>query len=189
MALCCGHHGALACTLLGETFKHKQGCRTTNIEDGFQAFQRLQLHCIWCGGRWGSKNYQEIKRGAELIPLLRTVRRGGGGHDIISPPPPDNYCILPQLIFTVGLAWQTETHAWLLYFIPSQLFSVFIIKDCGRKGTERLWECTRQKNTPSLGENFPYVSPHAGQSQFQNPGNFCFWNHQSWALGSVIKLR
>ena len=61
------------------------------------------------GGRGGSKNYQEIKRGDELIMLLRT---GGGGHDIIisplklipQPPPPDNYCNVPQLKFTVGLA-------------------------------------------------------------------------------------
>ena len=65
------------------------------------------------GGRGrggGSKNYQEIKRGDELIMLLRT---GGGGHDIIisplklipqPPPPPDNYCNVPQLKFTVGLA-------------------------------------------------------------------------------------
>ena len=38
-------------TPLGETFQHKQGCQTTNSEDGFQAFQLLQLHYIWCGGR------------------------------------------------------------------------------------------------------------------------------------------
>ena len=62
MALCCCHHGALACTPLGETFQHKQGCRTTNSEDGFQAFQRPQtLYLVW--GEGGSKNYQEIMRG------------------------------------------------------------------------------------------------------------------------------
>ena len=72
MALCCCHHEALACTPLGETFQHKQGCRTTNSEDGFQAFQRPQtLYLVW--GEGGSKNYQEIKRGAQLILLLRTV--------------------------------------------------------------------------------------------------------------------
>ena len=124
--------------------------------------------------------------------LLRTGGGGGARHNnfpfeahFSAPPSPDNYCTVPQLKFTVGLA----THVWPLYFILSQLFSVFIIKDCGRKGTERLWECARQKNTPSLGENLPYVLSNVGQSQFQNPGNFCFRNHQSWALWSVIQLR
>ena len=71
--VCCCHRGALACTPLGETFQHQQGCRTTNREDGFEAFKLPQLHYIWCGGRGGSKNYQEIKKGAQLILLLRTV--------------------------------------------------------------------------------------------------------------------
>ena len=31
----------------------KQGCRTTNSEDGFQAFQRPKLHYIWFGGEVG----------------------------------------------------------------------------------------------------------------------------------------
>ena len=74
------HHGALACTPVGETFQHKQGCQTTKSEDGSQAFQLLQLHYIWCGGR-GEGAVKITKRsrgGAELIPLLWT-----GGHYII----------------------------------------------------------------------------------------------------------
>ena len=49
--------------VLGETFQYKQGCRTTNCEDDFQAFHLVQLDYIWYGGRGGSKNYQEIRRG------------------------------------------------------------------------------------------------------------------------------
>ena len=50
MALCCGHHGALACTLLGETFQHKQGCRTTNSEDGFKLFNVYSYIIFGVGG-------------------------------------------------------------------------------------------------------------------------------------------
>ena len=56
------------------------GCQTTKSEDGSQAFQLLQLHYIWCGGR-GEGAVKITKRsrgGAELIPLLWT-----GGHYII----------------------------------------------------------------------------------------------------------
>ena len=54
----------------------------------------------------GSKNYQEIKKGAGLIQLSLTgVGAGGEGQCIIiSPffeahflaPPPDNYCTVPK---------------------------------------------------------------------------------------------
>ena len=102
MALWCSHHGALACTPLGETFQHKQGCRTTNSEDGFQAFQRPKLHYIWFGGRWGIKNYQETKRGAELILLLRTG--GGGGHDIINFPFEAHFSVPLLIIIAYSLS-------------------------------------------------------------------------------------
>ena len=36
------------------------------------------VYIIFGVGEGGSKNYQEIKRGAELILLLRTDRGGGG---------------------------------------------------------------------------------------------------------------
>ena len=70
-------------TPLGETFQHKQGCQTTKSEDGFQAFQLLQLHYIWCGGK-GEGAVKIIKRsrgGTGLILLLPT----GGHYIIISP--------------------------------------------------------------------------------------------------------
>ena len=85
MALCCGHHGALACTLLGETFQHKQGVGQQTAKTVFKLFNVYSYIIFGLGGGGVEKNYQEIKRGAELIPLLRTVG-GGGGHDIIISP-------------------------------------------------------------------------------------------------------
>ena len=51
----------------------------------FKLFNFYSYIIFGVGGRGGggSKNYQEIKRGDELIMLLRT---GGGGHDIIISP-------------------------------------------------------------------------------------------------------
>ena len=46
---------------LGETFQ--QGCRTTNSEHGFQVFIFYSYIISGVGGRGGSKNNQEIKRG------------------------------------------------------------------------------------------------------------------------------
>ena len=99
LALCCCHYGTLACTPLGETFRHQEGCPTTNKEDGFQAFNFYsyilfgvgqprpqgafpwlsKVGCVWRRGGGGAKNYQEIRRGAELILLLR--KGWGALHD------------------------------------------------------------------------------------------------------------
>ena len=77
-----------------------------HIKKPFSSFSNstITLYLVW--GKGGSKNYQEIKKGAELIQLLLT---GGGGGErgqciIISPffeahflaPPPDNYCTVPK---------------------------------------------------------------------------------------------
>ena len=101
MLYCCRNHGALACTPLGETFQHKPGCRTTNSEDGFQAFHLLQLHYIRCAGEWGggggggggSKNYNEIGGGGRKNfafaggggggEVVKIITRSGGGEEII----------------------------------------------------------------------------------------------------------
>ena len=50
----------------------------------FKLFNVYSYTIFGVGGGGVEKSYQEIKRGAELIPLLRTV--GGGGHDIIVSP-------------------------------------------------------------------------------------------------------
>ena len=84
MPYCCRNHGALACTPLGETFQHKPGCRTTNTEDGFQAFHLLQLHYIRCAGEWGGGEVVKIitrSGGGEEIILLLRAGRGGGARD------------------------------------------------------------------------------------------------------------
>ena len=33
------------------------------------------------------------------------------------------------------------------------------------------------------------MSPHVRESGFQNPGNFCLWNQESWALANGIQLK
>ena len=52
----------------------------------FKLFNVYSYIIFVVGGGGVEKNYQEIKRGTELIPLLRTVGGGGGGHDIIISP-------------------------------------------------------------------------------------------------------
>ena len=67
----------------------------------FPGFLRLG---VCGGGGGGAKNYQEIRRGAELILLLRT----GGHYMIISPlklisqPSPDIYC---TVLYQAVTAW------------------------------------------------------------------------------------
>ena len=75
------------------------------IKKRFSSFSTstVTLYFVSPGGKGGSKNYQEIKKGAELIQLLLTGV-GGGQCIIISPsfeahflvPPPDNYCTVPK---------------------------------------------------------------------------------------------
>ena len=45
----------------------------------FKLFNVYSYIIFGVGGGGVEKNYQEIKRGTELIPLLRTVGGGGGG--------------------------------------------------------------------------------------------------------------
>ena len=70
---------------LGESFQHKQG-RVVGEQKAKTVFKIFNFYSyiIFGVGEGGSKNYQEIKRGTELILLLRTG--GGGGHDIIISP-------------------------------------------------------------------------------------------------------
>ena len=58
-------------------------CQTTKSEDGFQAFQLLQLHYIWCGGR-GEGAVKIIKRSRGGTGLILLLPRGG--HYIIMSP-------------------------------------------------------------------------------------------------------
>ena len=66
-------------------FNYKQDCRTTNKEAVFKLFNFYSYIIFGVGGRGGSKNYQEIKKGAELILLLLTGGQGGWHYIIISP--------------------------------------------------------------------------------------------------------
>ena len=75
---------ALACNPLGESFQHKQG-RVVGEQKAKTVFKIFNFYSyiIFGVGEGVSKNYQEIKRGTELILLLRTGGGREGGHDII----------------------------------------------------------------------------------------------------------
>ena len=67
----------------------------------FKLFNVQSYIIFGLGGRWGIKNYQETKRGAELILLLRT---GGGGHDIINFPFEAHFSVPLLIIIAYSLS-------------------------------------------------------------------------------------
>ena len=70
-----------------------------------------------------------------------------------------------QTFFYLGIIW-----------VGISLARIWYVLGC------LLWHMTRLKFLLNF-------SPHAGESEFWKPRNFCLWNPKSWALESGIQLK